>query len=286
MRIPFIRIPLINKFTCTEKQLPFFIKNLKEKKLIPILDYANENYVNTDNNILKIKNLINTYPNNMIAIKLSSFGIQDNNWKSKKNIFEIIDMAIDSNCKILIDAEYDLIQNDINKITDEAIEMFNKNKVNIYKTYQMYRIDSYNLLEYDITKKRDYSLGIKLVRGAYYNTDNKFNILYNKIEDTHFNYNKGIKLFVNNSKSNDLLMCATHNIESINYTKNFINNDPNLKNKIEFAHLLGMSDKLSNQLTKDYKVYKYLPYGDFCDTLPYMIRRLYENYPMIINLVK
>lgn len=245
MIIPFMRIPLINRFTCTEKQLPFFIKNLKDKKLIPILDYANENYINTDNNILKIKNLINTYPNNMIAIKLSSFGIQDNNnWKSKKNIFEIIDMAIDNNCKILIDAEYDLIQNDINRITDEAIEIFNKNKVNIYKLY--------NLLEYDITKNRDYSLGIKLVRGAYYNIDKNFNILYNTIEDTHFNYNKGIKLFVNNSKSNDLLMCATHNIESINYTKNFIDKDPNLKNKIEFAHLLGMSDKLSNQLTKDY----------------------------------
>ena len=52
---------------------------------------------------------------------------------------------------------------------------------------------------------------------------------------------------------------------------------------IEFAQLMGMSDKLSEKLSKKHTVYKYIPYGDFYDTLPYLIRRLYENYPMIIG---
>ena len=49
---------------------------------------------------------------------------------------------------------------------------------------------------------------------------------------------------------------------------------------------MGMSDGQSQELAKKYTVYKYLPYGDFQDTLPYLIRRLYENYPMLMNIFK
>jgi len=49
---------------------------------------------------------------------------------------------------------------------------------------------------------------------------------------------------------------------------------------------MGMSDKLSEKLSKKHTVYKYIPYGNFYDTLPYLIRRLYENYPMIMNIFK
>ena len=59
----------------------------------------------------------------------------------------------------------------------------------------------------------------------------------------------------------------------------------NTKN-VSFAQLLGMSDQLSRQLSKEHRIYKYLPYGDFQDTLPYLIRRLYENYPMLLNIFK
>ena len=48
---------------------------------------------------------------------------------------------------------------------------------------------------------------------------------------------------------------------------------------------MGMSDNYSEQLEKDgYIVYKYLPYGNFIETLPYLLRRLYENYPLLIKL--
>jgi hypothetical protein len=30
-----------------------------------------------------------------------------------------------------------------------------------------------------------------------------------------------------------------------------------------------------------YKVYKYVPYGNFMDTYLYLIRRLYENYDIL-----
>ena len=43
----------------------------------------------------------------------------------------------------------------------------------VYKTYQMYRKDSFQILKEDITgnRKTDVKLGIKMVLGAYYNED-------------------------------------------------------------------------------------------------------------------
>ena len=60
-----------------------------------------------------------------------------------------------------------------------------------------------------------------------------------------------------------------------------------LENNIAFAHLLGFSDNLSESLAqKKYRVYKYLPFGSYIDTFPYLLRRLYENYPMLMHLAK
>ena len=143
----------------------------------------------------------------------------------------------------------------------------------------MYRTDSYQLLQNDLTKERNYFIGSKLVRGAYYNQDSKYNILYKTINETHKNYNKGISLFSKNCKKNDILMCATHNASSIEIA---LNN--NIKN-VEFAQLLGMSNNLTNFLTNNNEiVYKYLPFGEFKNSLPYLIRRLYENYPLLFYL--
>ena len=42
--------------------------------------------------------------------------------------------------------------------------------------------------------------GIKLVRGAYLNEDRKFNVLSNNLNETHFNYNSGIDIMLNQKK--------------------------------------------------------------------------------------
>ena len=136
---------------------------------------------------------------------------------------------------------------------------------------------------YDINNFSDRNLGIKLVRGAYLNQDKKYNILCDSIYETHKNYNRGLELFNKSGKKSDRLVCATHNEDSINLAKQLIDNNDN---RISFAHLLGMSDKQSYQLSKNYTVYKYLPYGNLLDTLPYLIRRLYENYPTARYLLK
>ena len=273
-----MRIPIINRFTCNERQLKFMIKSILNKKMFPILDFANENSIDFENNFKKIKNLVENYPNNYISVKLSSLNFKQD------YLEDITKLAIKNNSKILIDAENFSVQDKIEEISNNLIKSYNTNQVNIYKTYQMYRTDSLNLLKNDFLQTRDYYIGCKLVRGAYYNKDKKYNILFRKIKDTHNNYDEAVKFLSEYKKENDVIMCATHNIKSIDKVINLINNKK-IKN-IEFAHLLGMSDILSEKLSNNYKVYKYLPFGNYNDTLPYLIRRLYENYPLLMYISK
>lgn len=277
-----MRIPIVNRFTCSPKQLNFFIKNLKSKKFVPILDYANENYQDFDKNFYQMNKLITKYPKNVIALKLSSLNVKNDITYSLNQSDKLIKKAINNNSKILIDAEDYLIQDDINEITNILLERYNKKEVNIYKTYQMYRNDTLPLLIDDLYN-RNFYLGCKLVRGAYYNQDFKYGVLFNKIEETHENYDEGIKQFIKLNKSHDKLLCATHNQNSVKLALNL----DNTNGRIEYAQLMGMSDNLSNEIVKQNKtVYKYLPYGNFNETLPYLIRRIYENYPLIMNIFK
>ena len=76
-------------------------------------------------------------------------------------------------------------------------------------------------------------------------------------------------------------ICAgTHNENSTAYLldlmkeKNLENNDY----RICFAQLLGMSDHISFNLSKEgYNVAKYVPYGPVNEVMPYLMRRAEEN---------
>ena len=276
-------IPIVNRFTCSKKQLMNFKNLIQQRNMKPIIDYTNENYKDHESNFTEIMKLTKSSNRETIAVKLSSLNV-NNNIQVENYLDNIIVASIKNNNTILIDAENFEIQDKINIITDNFMEMYNRNGTNIYKTYQLYRKDYLDILKYDLQKERMYNIGFKLVRGAYYNEDKIHNILFDTIEETHQNYNNGIKLFVDYHKSYDKLLCATHNQESVKKAIQYIQNY-HLQN-VEFAQLMGMSDKMSASLADKYIVYKYLPYGDFKDTLPYLIRRLYENYPMIINIFK
>lgn len=275
-------IPIINRFTCKKNQLSNIKQLINNRNMKCIFDYTNENQKKHRSNFKEIMNLTSNMSNETIAVKLSSLKI-DSKIHVENYLDEIIRKSICNNNKILIDAENYNIQDQINLISNKFMEIYNKDALRIYKTYQLYRTDYLDILRYDLEKSRNYKIGFKIVRGAYYNEDKKYNILFDNIESTHENYNKGIKLFVNNHQIHDKLLCATHNEKSIQIATEFINKYK--LNNIEFAQLMGMSDKLSNKLSNEHIVYKYIPYGDFKDTFPYLLRRLYENYPMIMNIL-
>lgn len=276
-------IPIINRFTCNKKQLTNIKQLLSRKNMRCIFDYTNENKENHSNNFREVMDLTSNYANETIAVKLSALNV--NNQNDVENYLDrIVQKSVQNNNTILIDAENYDIQDKINSITDDFMEIYNKDKLCIYKTYQLYRTDYLDIMKHDLQKQRNYNIGFKIVRGAYYNEDKKHNILFDHIDETHKNYDRGIGSFVNHYQHQDKLLCATHNEDSTIIAMQYIR-DKQLEN-IEFAQLMGMSDILSSNLSKKHIVYKYIPYGDFHDTLPYLIRRLYENYPMIMNIFK
>lgn len=280
-----MRIPFVNRFTCSPKQLPIIIEQVKKKQMIPILDNINENGKDYQKNYKKILETITKYPMSTFAIKLSSLNITEPKHEYSKvldDVHQICDTAIDNCSKIIIDAEQVFINDKIDDVSDLMMQTYNKSNVNVYKTYQMYRRDTMSKYLTNLKEKRDYFIGAKIVRGAYFNEDIDTDLLFSKIEYTHKAYDDAIRYFTENSNSKDKLLCATHNFKSNDIAKNYIHNG---KKNIEIGHLLGMADYLSEELIDEgIPVYKYIPFGEFNETLPYLSRRLYENYPLIKHM--
>ena len=88
-----------------------------------------------------------------------------------------------------------------------------------------------------------------------------------------------------NCNENDRVILATHNHNSCDFA---IKNENILKNKdiLSFAQLMGMGNNLSSKLSKTNTVYKYIPFGNFYESIPYLLRRLYENKDSIKYLIK
>ncbi len=70
---------------------------------------------------------------------------------------------------VMIDAEETWIQDTIDLLTLNMMRRFNKERVIIYNTYQLYRADKLRSLQQDgkVAKAEEFILGAKLVRGAY-----------------------------------------------------------------------------------------------------------------------
>jgi hypothetical protein len=263
------------------------IKLALNAKYIPIFDFAKEgsktekDVIDYSKRILNDIDTLHQYETGNIrkkflALKISSFNIDKKSGLLFMN--EIINKANENNIMILFDAE----QNSMKKI--ENIYINNVNTDNVFKTYQMYRKDALQELIYDLNYFK--ISNFKIVRGAYLNQDKKNDVLFTNKEDVDKSYDKGIKIIIDSMKKrNDIkLMAATHNKPSVNKIISVINDDNyyDFKNRIYFAQLLGMADSLTNELIKkQMNTCKYIPYGNFMETLPYLTRRLYENYDIL-----
>lgn len=260
-----------------------FSKIIYDKSMIPIIDYAKECSKN-ENEVIKydieLQNLVNnmnkSYPKREVAysLKISSYLPYETESYLNK-IIKKINNTKHTKKYIFLDAEQSSLKNKEDYYFNKIIEKYQEDDdLYIYKTYQMYRKNSLKELENDI--KNFDKIGIKLVRGAYYN--NKDTELFNNKIDTDYSYNNGIEYLINNNIENVVL--ATHNSESIDYSISL-----NAKNNIMYAQLLGMGDNISNNLVKkNKKVFKYVPYGNIFELYPYLLRRLYENMDMIKHL--
>lgn len=146
----------------------------------------------------------------------------------------------------------------------------------------MYRKDSFIQLSNDIDIFKNYHLGVKLVRGAYWNSEKNDGHLFTKKYETDFNYDNSISLIYNHHYSNNInTILATHNKESINTGLHYNKKIRLDSKKFEYGHLMGMNETVYNNINHNNKINVYIPYGPYHKMIPYLSRRLYENLDTI-----
>jgi len=262
-----------------------FIKTLYNGCITPIIDYAKESS-KTKYDVIKynkettslVEHINKNHYNKDIAYacKLTSY-LSYNHEVNIDNFIKKIINTSHPNKYIYFDSENTYLRDKENYIFDKIIEKYQDiDNLHIFKTYQMYKKNSFNEIQKDL-KKFD-KIGIKLVRGAYYSKyDDE---LYQNKKETDTNYDNAIKYLINNT--NNKICLATHNKKSINYSLSLKPND-----NVMYAQLLGMGDDLTMKLLdNNKKVFKYIPYGSILDTYPYLLRRLYENIGIIKHIYK
>lgn len=209
-----------------------------------------------------------------------------------RKIIERIDnicrSAYEAGIKIMIDAEESWIQDVIDSVVEEMMKKYNRERVIIYNTVQMYRHDRLEFVKKTVenASKENWFAGFKIVRGAYMEKEReraeKMNYpspIHKTKEDADRDYNLAVD-FCLTYFPKVAIFAGTHNEESCAYLalkmgEKKIEHSDDL---IYFSQLFGMSDNISfNLASKGYNVAKYIPYGPVRDVVPYLIRRAEEN---------
>ena len=206
----------------------------------------------------------------------------------RKRINTLCKTAYECGIPILIDAEDSWYQAAIDHVVEEMMEKYNREKVFVFNTLQMYRHDRLDFLKksYDKAVKGNYYLGIKFVRGAYMEKERDrakqmgypSPIQHDK-ESTDSAYNAGLKFCIDRIDRISIFN-GTHNEYSSEYLARLMEEKGLAKDdeRIFFAQLFGMSDHISFNLgNAGYNVAKYLPYGPVKHVMPYLFRRAEEN---------
>ncbi len=210
-------------------------------------------------------------------------------WNQIKERFEIIcKTAHSKDVALLIDAEESWMQDAADDLVEEMMVKYNKEKVIVFSTLQMYRWDRLDYLKslHEKAKEQGFYIGMKLVRGAYMEKEHKraeengypTPICASK-QATDDNYNAALDYMMKHIDKVSIF-AGTHNEESSYKLMEMQASNGISKNdhRIWFGQLYGMSDNISYNLAENgYNVAKYLPFGPVRDVMPYLIRRAEEN---------
>ena len=288
------------------------VKRLHNKNVKSYLHYSVEGLENEDSYDLSLNEVLDSIKfvaekqildftvfkptaiaNSLILEKISKGdSLNDNEQTLYKRAYErfnkICELAYNKDVKILVDAEESWIQDAIDQIVLEMMMKFNKDKAIVFNTSQMYRHDRLEYLKslHRAANESKFHIGIKLVRGAYIEKENKRakknnyqSPICKSKELTDQNFNNGASFILSNL---DLfsLFSGTHNEESIYKIIEIMNSKSINKDdsNIWFGQLYGMSDNITfNLASEGFNVIKYLPYGPIKEVIPYLIRRAEEN---------
>ncbi|MCJ1429912.1 proline dehydrogenase [Sticta canariensis] len=228
-------------------------------------------------------------------------------------IVEICDIAQSKRVGLLIDAEQSFLQPGIDLWMLRYQRKYNKDEAVVYGTYQAYLQSTPETLSRHLSIAQDegFTLGVKLVRGAYMSNDLP-HLFWSTKQETDCNYN-GVAAALIQSEYNDVLrpslaaknlkfpkvklILATHNHFSVQKAMEIQKQEAAKRQTrfdLCFGQLMGMADEVSCELvmsgikSKASKAsqnleqgvplaYKYLPWGSVGECMMYLVRRAEEN---------
>ena len=215
--------------------------------------------------------------------------IEDAAWERvKERMYAICDLAAEKGVGILLDAEETWIQDPIDRLAIELMTEYNKEKVVVYNTYQLYRNDRLHFLQlsHKIAKEKNFKLGAKLVRGAYMEKERLrakeqgvASPIHKDKEATDKDFDDAAAFCIQNKETISFIL-ASHNEQSNLKIAQYMSEKGIAANDshVHFSQLYGMSDPISFNMAKEgYNVSKYLPFGPIKDVIPYLMRRAEEN---------
>ena len=165
---------------------------------------------------------------------------------------------------------------------------YNRERVVVYNTVQMYRHDRLAYLKAMVSRAEEagHRCGVKIVRGAYMEKERE--------RASYLGHPSPIQPDKSSADRDfDLAMhWVLKRIDHVHLVAGSHNEESNLKlcelmaktglesgdERVTFAQLLGMSDPITFNLSANgYNVAKYVPYGPIREAIPYLIRRAQEN---------
>lgn len=201
---------------------------------------------------------------------------------------KVCKLAKENDVEVLIDAEESWTQQAVDDLVEDMMRTYNTGVPIVYNTLQLYRWDRLDYLKelHKRAKKEGFSLGIKIVRGAYMEKERERakekgypSPICDTKEATDENFNNTLTYVLNNLEDMSLFV-GTHNESSSYLAMNLMNkfNISKNDNRVWFGQLYGMSDHITfNLANQGYNVAKYVPFGPVKDVMPYLIRRAEEN---------
>lgn len=239
--------------------------------------------------VIKVSGLVQNEILEKINAKQALNSEEKNKYEALLNrVDKICDKACEYGIGLFIDAEESWIQDPIDQIAIDMMEYYNKEKVIVYNTYQLYRHDKLDDLikDHKLALEKKFLLGAKLVRGAYMEKERKraeelsyLSPIQLSKENTDNDFNKALLYCFDHMKTISFC-CASHNAKSNMLLAELIEKNDIEKNHphVNFCQLQGMSDNITFNLAKHgYNSAKYVVYGPVKEVLPYLVRRAQEN---------